>query len=290
MKLFQSDPLAFINRPTASFARVEKRLSAAFEQALADGGPEAFVRRMFEPIATITPAEWAEAPARMKQEVEKRRRQVARLPSGEALLILIDAAHEQVRNSPFLAIQHPERHGKSGLAALGRILRTRGTRGETRVHAILDAIAFIWETVYQPYLQSVWKLLEVLEGRAPAEPPSGDRLMRDVEQILGCAFPLLVEPAALRIRNAVYHQHVEPRPAHGAVILSSKDGWSASFRTRELEAMMHTMLCVSTRTFVDAMNTFSMGAVWARCFPSSRRLPEPLLPATRQRSNAPAPW
>jgi hypothetical protein len=64
-------PLAFIDRPAASFARVKKRLSAAFEQALADGGPEAFVRRMFEPIATITPAEWAEAPARMKQEVEK---------------------------------------------------------------------------------------------------------------------------------------------------------------------------------------------------------------------------
>jgi hypothetical protein len=261
IKLFHSDPMAFVERPAASFARVERSFAATWERVIADGGPEAFVRRMFEPMATMTPAEWAETPTRLRRDLEKRRRQVARLPSGEALLVLVDAAHDRVRNGPLLAILHPERHGKAGLAAQGRVLRTRGTRGEIRVEAILDAIAFIWEAVYQPYLQSVWKLLEVLDGRAPVDPPSGDRLMLNLEKRLAGAFPRLVEPSALRIRNAVAHRHVELRLAHGAVTLSNKDGWSASFRRRDLEAMMCTMLCGSTRTFVDAMNAFSMGAI-----------------------------
>jgi hypothetical protein len=267
MKLFHSDPMAFVERPAASFARVERAFAATWERVVADGGPEAFVRRMFEPVAAMTPTEWAEAPAGINHDVEKRRRQVARLPSGEPLLALIDAAHERVRNGALLAILHPDRHGMAGLAAMGRVLKIRGARGETRAEAILDAIAFIWEVVYQPYLQSVWKLLEVLEGRAPVDPPSGGTLMLGLEKRLAGAFPRIVEPTALRIRNAVAHRHVEPRPAHGAATLTNKDGWSASFRTGDLEAMMYTMLYVSTRTFVDAMNAFSMGAVMGPLLP-----------------------
>jgi hypothetical protein len=202
------------------------------------------------------------------RDLEKRRRAVARLPSGEPLLALIDAAHEQVANAPLLAILHPERHGKAGLAACARVLRCRRARGEARSDAVLDAIAFIWEKVYQPYVQSVWKLLEVLEGRAPRNPPSAGKLMRDLEQRLGGALPLVVEPAALRIRNAVYHGHVEPAAARGTVTLSNKDCWSASFRTRDLEILMHTMLCVSTRTFVDALSAFSMEAVIVPVIPA----------------------
>ena len=172
-----------------------------------------------------------------------------------------------MRNGPLLAILHPERHGKAGLAALGRVHRIHGTRGEARVEVILDAIAFIWETVYQPYLQSVWKLFELSEGRAPAAPPRGPKLMLSLEQALAGVFPWIVEPMALRIRDAVAHRRVEQRPAHGAVTLSNKDGWRASFRTRELEDMMHTMLCVSTCSFVNAMNSFSLGAVMGPLLP-----------------------
>jgi hypothetical protein len=105
IKLFHSDPMAFIQRPAASFARLERAFAATWERVIADGGPEAFVRRMFEPMAAMTPAEWAEAPTRLSRDLEKRRKNVARLPAGEALLFLIDAAHEQVKNGPPLG--HP---------------------------------------------------------------------------------------------------------------------------------------------------------------------------------------
>jgi hypothetical protein len=91
--------------------------------------------------------------------------------------------------------------------------------------------------------------------------------MRNLEGRLAGAFPLLVEPSALRVRDAVAHRHVELRLARRAVTLTNKDGWAASFRTKDLETLMHTMLCVSTRTFVDALNAFSMEAVMLPVLP-----------------------
>jgi len=91
--------------------------------------------------------------------------------------------------------------------------------------------------------------------------------MRELEKGLGFAFPQMVEPMALRIRNAVAHWHVKPQPAHGTVTLSNKDDWSASFRTSDLEIVMHSMLRVSTRTFVDALNAFTMAAVMGPVLP-----------------------
>jgi len=114
IKLFHSDPMAFVERPVASFARVEREFAATWEKVIADGGPEAFVRRMLEPAAAMTSGEWAEVPVRLTRDVDQRRRHVARLPSGEPLLALIEAAHQQVTNAPLLAILD-----QSGTARLG---------------------------------------------------------------------------------------------------------------------------------------------------------------------------
>jgi hypothetical protein len=51
------------------------------------------------------------------------------------------------------------------------------------------------------------------------------------------------------------------------IALSNKDDWHANLHQDELEAIMCNMFAVSTVTFVDAMNTFSL-----------RAMMEPLLP------------
>lgn len=267
-KRLQDDLNAFLERPAASFARMQRELEAALVRDLSDGGPEGFLRRMFEPLAAKSPEGWGEAATRLRHDVARRRQRVARLPSGEPLQGLIDAVHAKVRNGPLLVKLDPERHGKATLAAMGRVQRTRGKRGEIRAEAILDAIAFTWKATYQPYLQSIWKLLEVLQGRVPVSAPTGDGLMLKLEKTLGGTLPLLVEPMALRIRNAVAHRRVEHLLAQGAVTLCNKDGWAASFRTRDLELLMYQMLEVSTHTFVDAMNAFFLEAVMAPLLPA----------------------
>lgn len=267
MSAFHADPLAFIERPRAAFARLEQRMSAIFDRELQDGGPEAFTRRMFEPIARMTAAQWAAAPRRLAIDTEQRRRRVARSETGAQLLALIDAAHVCTRNSPFVAILHPEKHGRAALRTLNRILRIRDRRGEARTDLVLDAIAMAWEEVYQPYLQAVWKLSQLGLGRAPGQAPGGGKLMKELSVLLGPSQASIVESDALRIRDAVAHRHVTPE-ARGAATLRNKDRWTARYERRELEAVLGRMMKASTYTFVEAMNAFTMEAVMMPLLPA----------------------
>lgn len=268
VRLFQADPTAFIQRPGVAFARLEKRLGVILDEQIADGGSEEFTRRLFAPMAAMTPAEWAAVPVRLRDDVAKRRRKVSRSKAGTQLLDLIDHAHASVRNGPLLACQHPEEHGKATLAAWERILCVSGLRGEPRIRALLDAIWVIWERVYHPYLRAVWKLLEIVEHRPPQVPPRGGQLMRSLQARIGAKYGDLVEPLALRVRDAVAHQHVVPNPSRKGVVLSNKDGWSDTFTVPDLERLAHNMMVTSTETLFDAMGAFLMEATM-----------EPLLPA-----------
>lgn len=268
IKMYREDAFAFIERPASAFARMGQRIAGILERELADGGPEAFTRRIFAPMAAMTPAQWAAAPGRLMDDVQRRRRRVARSPTGEQLLELVDAANARTRNGALLACLHPERHGKASLRALSRIIRINGSRGEARAELVLDAILVVWDEVYQPYLRSVWKLLELSEGRAPLKIPRGGNLMKNLAARLGSHRAAIVEPAALRIRDAVAHPHGHiEHEARGVVLLRNKDGWSEKFRTRELEDILGRMMRASTDTFVAAMNAFMMQATM-----------EPLLP------------
>jgi len=239
---------------------MEQRLEAIIDREIAEGGADAFGRRLFEPMASIPVTEWKHAPERLAKHVARRRDRVVRSRGGTPLLMLIQRAHRSVRNGPLLALRHPEHHGRATLHAWKHVLDVSRTRGEARANAILDAIAVIWEGVYQPYLQCIWKLAEVAAGRAPPSPPSQGPLVAALERMLTPSSASLLEPRAVRIRNAVAHRHFEYLPKQRAVMLSNKDGWTETFPVHDLEGMMHEMLVISTGTFDEAMNAFTEDA------------------------------
>lgn len=250
------DPVALAEQPATVLARLSRRMERRLSRELEVHGREEFVRRLFVHMASAPSSEWEKAERRMIAHLRAERRRICRRPGGAALIALLVSADSTVRNGPFLVIPHPISHGKAALTAWGRIVAVHGTRGEVRATTVLASAHAVWEQVYQPYLQALWKLAEISKGRVPGEPPKQGRLVQELVRRLGHRYEQLVDADAVRIRNAVAHARAEYLPGKHAVLLHNSDGWTLTISVRELAARVHRWFAVSTRVHKAAFDLF----------------------------------
>lgn len=263
IKEVQRNPLALVAQPATVLDRMNRRLKQRLDRELETRGRDEFVRGLFVPMASAPASVWEEAERRMNAHFRAERRRIHRQPGGAAFIALLEAADSAVKNSPFLVLPEPVSHGTATLAAWGRIVAVRGTRGEIRSTAVLASAHAVWELVYQRYLQALWKLTELSRGRVPSKPPKQGPLMQELATRLGRDYAHLVDPDAVRIRNAVAHAHAEYVPGKRAVLLQNSDGWCQTISVTALKARVDRMFEASTRVYKGALDLF-MGDVFLR--------------------------
>lgn len=203
-----------------------------------------------------TPAERATFENRVDEHVAKERRSVARYRDGAQLLRLMDEAHRSVRNAWVTVTLDPVVDGQARLQAQAKMEAVAGSRGEERAWLLAEAVAYIAEAVYQPYLVRVWVLHHLrrrsFPGTAPAFGTLVNQLPRDIPE-----YPLILESDAAHVRNAIDHPRrgFEYLPRERAVQLRDKE-WTRTLKLSELERMNSRMFQLAAVLFPKALGAF----------------------------------
>ena len=251
------NPASLLNQPTTYMNRVRSKVAETIERRIAEVGQDQFMRELAG--VGIPRRVLVEGFACVGDHLREEERAIAALPGGRGLLGLFGAADARVHNSPLMLFMNLKLVlGMNMIAPAGDLYRALRERGERRARLLLRAIADIAEELYRPYLIEVWNLTEFADAspRAPRRPPPGfgrlvEELGKRLEGVEG-----VVDPLALRIRNAVDHNHFEYKAKMKAVVLWNKDGWREEIAVDSLQALTERLLAVAGTTFPRVLQWF----------------------------------
>jgi len=244
------NPASLLNQPTTYMDRVRSKVAETIERRVAEVGQDQFMRELAG--VGIPRRVLVEGFACVADHLREEERAIAALPAGRGLLGLFGAADARVRNSPLMLFMNLKFVlGMNTIAPTGELHRALREKGERRARLLLRAIADISEELYRPYLVEVWNLTEFADAspRVPRRPPPGfgglvEQLGKRLEGVEG-----IVDPLAVRIRNAVDHNHFEYKAKRKAVVLWNKDGWREEIAVDQLQALAERLLIVAGTTF-----------------------------------------
>lgn len=128
------------------------------------------------------------------------------------------------------------------------LLRRAGeTSGEARATAVLDALVKTAEFLYKPYVQTVWALSYVKEGKPlPKAPEFGDLVRVSYERLSD--YPGLVEPDAGWMRNSAVHSLPDYIPEEDSLWMWDRNHPRTKVRVDDLLEMVQRMYLISAVT------------------------------------------
>jgi hypothetical protein len=119
--------------------------------------------------------------------------------------------------------------------------------GEARATLALEALAKTAEFLYKPYVQTVWALSYVRQGKRPPQAPEFGDLVRVAHERLG-DLPGLVEKDAGWMRNSAVHNLPDYVPEEDSLWMWDRNHPRTKVRVDDLLEMAQRMYIISAAT------------------------------------------
>jgi hypothetical protein len=192
----------------------------------------------------------ARAKKKFLETVEFIKRAAAEDERYSLLLKLMHKADESVpHGSLFVSFMYADQKGMivPQSVPLKLLQQAEETSGEARAAAVLDALAKTAEFLYKPYVQTVWALSYVKEGKPlPKAPEFGD-LVRVTHERLS-DYPGLVEPDAGWMRNSAVHNLPDYVPEEDSLWMWDRNHPRTMVRVDDLLELVQRMYLISAVT------------------------------------------
>lgn len=228
-----------VRAPASLMTTLKESLERAFNERLAAVGQNGV---LLELIPAIPEAEVPAAMARAGERITELRQQITGDDIGRALLAAYEEAHAAVPWSPIAVLVRDvdfalqfEKHMES----TSGVFYAQMTRGEESARLALEGVGAMSERLYQPYLEKLWRLARYRLGRAPSDnvPAYGGL----PSQLPDKWRDELIEPLAVKVRNAVGHGKYRYDTASRSMEFWDKDGSRSHATRRELLALAGRM-------------------------------------------------
>lgn len=193
-------------------------------------------RELFEALNEPATTNWAETNARRRRAALRRKVEVAG-PRGQLICDLLDAVHARIPYAPIWIRQESLIHENvKDLRARRMLARAKSAE------AIAMAARECLEHVYEPFLRHIWSLFELSMGRS-AKTPGNIGSLNDlaVRAMQGTRFAQLLNPRAIRRRNAFTHGHWRVDRADQFVLWDARGSPAAAEQIDVIELHMQTM-------------------------------------------------